>query len=142
MRRRRSRNSADSEAVTPRPGAFFNVAFLDTDSDEKFRGIGEVRLARATVGRQLVLSGAVLTTNANILALDISGLVCSGDVLVNSNFQSSGEARLLGADISRDLDFADAALLGDPVALNGRGLRVGGSLKWQPSSSTSRAPLA
>lgn len=105
-------------------------AFLDTDSDQEFRGIGEVRLARATVGRQLVLSGAVITTNANTLALDLSGLVCPGDVLVNEKFQSSGEVRLLGADITRDLDFAGAALLGNPAALNGRGLRVGGSLKW------------
>ena len=108
-------------------------AFLDSHSDEQFHSIGVVRLARATVGRQLVLSGAVLTTNANTPALDLSGLVCHGDVLASNKFQSSGEVRLLGTDITRDLNFADAALLGNPVALNARGLRVGGSLTWQVS---------
>ena len=108
-------------------------AFLNTEPNAEFQAIGEVRFARATIGRQLVLSGAVLSTNANTLALDLTGLVCPGDVLLNKEFQSSGEVRLRGADITRDLDFGSSQLQGDPLALDAQGARVGGSLRWQLS---------
>jgi hypothetical protein len=110
-------------------------AFLNTEPREEFQAIGEVRLARATIGRQLVLSGAVLTTNANTLGLDLTGLVCPGDVLLNREFQISGEVRLRGADIARDLDFVGSQLQGDPLALDAQGVRVGGSLRWQLSET-------
>jgi hypothetical protein len=108
-------------------------AFLNTEPDAEFHAIGEVRLARATIGRQLVLSGAVLTTNANTLALDLTGLVCPGDVLLNEKFRTSGEVRLRGAHIARDLDFTGSQLRGDPLALDAQGARVGGSLRWRLS---------
>lgn len=109
--------------------------FLDSESGTKFQAIGEVRLARATIGRQLVLSGARLTTNPNTLSLDLTGIVCPGDILLNNGFRTTGILRLQGANITRDLDFTGSELLGVPNALEANSLQVGGSVKWEPSTT-------
>jgi len=51
--------------------------------DNAFRAIGEVRFARATVGRQFVCTDGTFD-NQHGTALDLTGVVCQGDVLVNS----------------------------------------------------------
>jgi hypothetical protein len=97
--------------------------------DHGFRAIGEVRFARATVGRQLMCSAGVFD-NPNGIALDLSGAICHGDVLLNSGsdgFRATGEVRIWGCVIIRDLDLTGALLLGS-VALDARGIQVGGRL--------------
>jgi hypothetical protein len=51
-------------------------------------------------------------------------------VLLNEGFQATGEVRMRGADIARDLDFTGARLNG-PKGLFARGMRVGGRLIWK-----------
>ena len=83
------------------------IVFLDRD----FRADGEVRFARATVGRQLVCTGGAFS-NQNGTALDVGGLITPGDVLLNDGFRATGEVRMRGADIARDLNFTSAQLNG------------------------------
>ena len=103
--------------------------------DNGFKADGRVRLARATVGRQLVCTGGVFD-NQHGTALNLAGLVCPGDVLFqgggseSNGFRATGQVRMRGAQITRDLDFTGAELHGDE-GLDARGLQVGGRLIWQ-----------
>src|SRR5206468_211159 len=57
--------------------------FLDSETEQQgFSAQGMVRLARATVGRQLKLSGAVLSNHGD-LSLDLCGLVGYGDAVLD-----------------------------------------------------------
>lgn len=122
----------DADGMTT-PG----TVFLDAG----FRAEGQVRLARATIGRQLVCSGGSFSSEDRAgegLALDFSGLVCHGDVLLSAAsgtaFRAVGEVRARGAHIERDLDFDGAELMGSRVSLDARGLRAMGRMHWKPMS--------
>jgi hypothetical protein len=88
------------------------------------------------VGRQLRCTDGTFD-NQHGIALDLTGLVCPGDVLLNSTgsqgrgFRATGEIRVKNARITRDLDLAGATLHGDE-GLDGRGMQVGGCLTWKP----------
>jgi hypothetical protein len=100
------------------------------------RAIGEVRFARATVGRQLVCTDGTFN-NQHRIALDLTGLECRGDVLLNStastgrHFSASGQILLRDAHLTRDLNFSKARLYGGE-GLDARGIQVGGCLAWAP----------
>jgi hypothetical protein len=98
--------------------------FLNSEPDHPFHARGQVRLTRAAIGQQLMLSGAVLQ-NADLLTLDLTGLVCHGNALLNGGFRSSGEIRMPGACITRDLDFTDSELHGNQLALDAQDVQVG-----------------
>jgi hypothetical protein len=101
--------------------------YLNSESAERaFRAQGELRLARATVGRQLKLSGAVLS-NAGEQPLDLSGLIGRGDVLLDG-CHCTGPVRMRGATIDRDLTFKDARL---KDGLDAAGVTVGGTFTWR-----------
>ena len=72
--------------------------------DRGFQATGEVRFARATIGRQLVCTEGVFS-NPDGTALDLTGLITPGDVLANGDFRATGEVRMRNADITRDLNF-------------------------------------
>jgi hypothetical protein len=80
----------------------------------------------------VVISTFLLPRSA---ALDLTGVVCPGDVLLNSTqadgkvFRATGEVRLRDAQITRDLNFTNARLHGDD-GVEARGLQVGGCLTW------------
>lgn len=105
--------------------------------DRGFHAAGQVRFARATIGRQLACTDGTFDSQHDT-ALDLTGLVCPGDVLLNSTgsqdatFRATGRIRIRDAQITRDLDLTGAALHGDE-GIEARGMRVGGSLKWQPA---------
>ncbi|SFO58100.1 hypothetical protein SAMN05660359_04485 [Geodermatophilus obscurus] len=103
--------------------------FLNSESEHEFHALGEVRLARATVGRQLMLSGATLV-NGQTRTLDLTGLVGHGDVLLDHGFHSSGPVQIRGARIDRDLTFSGARLDG---GVDAQGVRIGGTLTWEVS---------
>jgi hypothetical protein len=67
-----------------------------------------------------------MLSNPGELALDLSGLVSHGDVLLDG-CHSTGGVRMRGATIDRDLDF-DGAHLRD--GLDAVGLTVSGTLTW------------
>lgn len=112
------------------------VIYLDKD----FQAHGEVRLARATVGRQLVCTGGLFENKSHV-ALDLAGLIAAGDVLLNGEeqqeqnsgqgaFRAIGKVILRGANITRDLDFSHSSL-GDLGEFDARGMTVGGRLIWK-----------
>jgi len=107
--------------------------------DAGFRAEGRVRLARATIGRQLVCTDGVFDTQHDT-ALNLAGLVCPGDVLLkgggsaSNGFRATGEVKMRGARITRDVDFAGAKLHGGE-GLDARGMDVGGRLIWQLDES-------
>ena len=101
--------------------------------DRGFRAMGEVRFARATIGRQLVCTEGVFD-NQHGTALDLTGLITPGDVLANEGFRATGEVRMRNADITRDLNFRSAQLHGGE-GLDARGFRVGGRLIWKLDQS-------
>jgi hypothetical protein len=87
------------------------------------------------VGRQLVCTDGTFD-NQHGTALDLTGVVCQGDVLLNSTgsagrfFRATGQVLIKDAQITRDLDVTNARLHGDE-GVNARGLRVGGHLTWK-----------
>lgn len=100
--------------------------FLDGEAAHPFSARGEVRLARATVGRQLTMSGAALS-NPGDRTVDLSGLVSHGDVLLDG-CRCTGDVRMRGAAIDRDLTFTGAHLGG---SLDAVGVTVGGTFTWK-----------
>jgi hypothetical protein len=110
----------------------------------QFRATGQVRLSRATVGRQLDCVGGSFQ-NGDDVALDVSGVVDEGDVLLSKGFRAAGGVRLWGARVRRDLDCGGANL----TATTGRnafdavGARVGGRLVWtMPDPPSGRVDLS
>jgi hypothetical protein len=125
-------NCSAGSFITPGGQALFadgmttpGTVYLDQD----FRAMGEVRFARATIGRQLVCTKGVFD-NQHGIALDLTGLITPGDVLANGGFRATGEVRMRNADITRDLDFSNAQLPGRE-GLDARGIKVGGCLTWK-----------
>lgn len=100
--------------------------FLDSVTEFEFSARGEVRLARVTAGRQLKLSGAVLS-NPGERAVDLSGLVGHGDVLLD-RCHCTGAVWMREAAIDRDLSFDGAHLR---EGLDAVGVTVGGTVTWQ-----------
>jgi hypothetical protein len=79
---------------------------------------GEVRLARATIGRNLNCERLGLRSENEAAAvarrpLIVDGAHIAGDVILADGFESDGEVRLVGVRIDGDLRMANARLHGD-----------------------------
>jgi hypothetical protein len=75
--------------------------------DGKFQSTGGISLVGATVERQLNCTGARMNSHgATDPALNASGMVCSGSILLNGNFRARGEVRLVGATARQELNCA------------------------------------
>jgi len=96
--------------------------------DSGFKSEGEVRLAGATIGGDLVCNGARLS-NPNGGALGADRARIEGNVFLRAGFQAEGEVRLPGVTIGRNLE-CDGAVLLNPQgeSLIADGVRIGGSV--------------
>ena len=77
--------------------------------NKRFRAEGEVRFPGAKVGGNFSCSGGTFVNPAtaegrDTCALGMDGMVVDGDVFLNKGFNANGEIRLLGAQISGNLD--------------------------------------
>jgi hypothetical protein len=109
---------------------------LKADGDmflsDGFTAAGAVRLSGADLTGQLNCAGAQLTgrdNGGNVLVAD--QLKVGGDAFLNDGFTAAGAVRLLGANITGQLNCAGAQLTGhnnDGNALVADQLKVGGSL--------------
>jgi hypothetical protein len=91
---------------------------------EGFRASGEVRLAGASIGSQLIFSGAHLDRKGGP-ALTAEWLSVTGNMYCNEGFLAYGEVNLSSASIEGQLIFSGAHLdgKGEP-ALHAQGLTV------------------
>ncbi|WP_192149669.1 hypothetical protein [Roseibium litorale] len=95
---------------------------------------GDVNLAGAEIGGQLIFTGAQLGSGDG-RALNAQGVRVKSD-LVLCDLKSKGEVRLAGAEIVGQLDFTGAELDGaDGQALNAQRLTVAGGFVWRQIKS-------
>jgi hypothetical protein len=106
----------------------YGVVFLD----DGFEAAGAVRLAGASIERQLSMGGAKLTgTDPVGNALFAEGMRVTGGVVLDEGFEAAGAVRLLGASIEGQLSMRGAKLTGtdpDGDALVADGMRVTGEV--------------
>nr|MDT0659429.1 hypothetical protein [Micromonospora sp. DSM 115978] len=75
--------------------------------DRRFRSTGGITLVGATVSRELNCTGATMNSlNATDPALDASGMVCDGSILLNGGFSARGEVKLIGTSARQELNCA------------------------------------
>ncbi|MET7716291.1 hypothetical protein [Streptomyces sp. NPDC005407] len=129
----------NADGMTTEGSVFLNEDIIDNDisgkSRQRFVAIGQVRLARATVGRQLDCVRGYFCTRKypEQPALDLAGLVGKGDTLL-TRAAVIGGVSLSGASIDRNLDCQDTFLsYNTPCpAFQAVGMRVGGTFTWKP----------
>ena len=100
--------------------------------DGGFTAAGAVRLPGADITGQLNCRGAELTGHdQDGDALVADGIKVGGDVVLDREFTAAGAVRLLGADITGQLNCRGARLTGqnqDGKALDASGMKVGGDV--------------
>ena len=104
----------------------------DVFLDGGFTAAGAVRLPGADITGQLNCRGAELTGHdQDGDALVADGIKVGGDVVLDREFTAAGAVRLLGADITGQLNCRGARLTGqnqDGKALDASGMKVGGDV--------------
>lgn len=127
----------NADGMTTEGSVFLNEDIIDNDisgkSRQRFMAIGQVRLARATVGRQLDCVRGFFCADKNRPALDLAGMVGKGDTLL-TGAEVFGGVSLSGASIDRDLDCQNADISWNTpgTAFKAVGMRVGGTFTWKP----------
>ena len=118
-----SRNALVGDAMKVGAGVFL---------DGGFTAAGAVRLPGADITGQLNCRGAELTGHdQDGDALVADGIKVGGDVVLDREFTAAGAVRLLGADITGQLNCRGARLTGqnqDGKALDASGMKVGGDV--------------
>jgi hypothetical protein len=96
---------------------------------EGFEAAGAIRLLGASIGGQLVMAGAKLTSaDDDGYAMNADGMHVGADAFLSEGFEAAGAIRLLGARIGGQLVMAGAKLTGaddDGYALFAYGMHVG-----------------
>ncbi|MFI5953418.1 hypothetical protein [Cryptosporangium sp. NPDC051539] len=93
-----------------------------------FASDGEIRMSGATLGGDLVLSGATLR-NPGGVALSAERAQVTGSVVLNEGFTADGEIRMLGTTVGGSLEVNGASLANpDGNAFSADGARVAGSV--------------
>ncbi|NUK22765.1 hypothetical protein [Streptomyces lunaelactis] len=129
----------NADGMTTEGSVFLNEDIIDNDisgkTRQRFVAMGQVRLARATVGRQLDCVRGFFCTRKSPEepALDLAGMVGKGDTLL-TRAAVIGGVSLSGASIDRNLNCQDAFLSCNTpgTAFQAVGMRVGGTFTWKP----------
>jgi hypothetical protein len=106
-----------------------------------FRAVGEIRLAGATVGGDVVVVDARITASSApkrngdpVLAVNANALVAAANVYVGDDVVVQGEIRMIGAKVGRDLTCRGVRLLHcGGVALDLSRTTVEGRFEYRPS---------
>jgi hypothetical protein len=87
-----------------------------------------VWLCEASVGGRMLFSGARIIVSPHVRSIQADRIALSGTARFIDGFTSTGEIRLIGAQIKGSLDFTSATISAEDVALDLGEADIGGSL--------------